>query len=80
MDDRWDLRQLEDLVARFDRARARGNRVQIAAIDGDLRRYLDAELRESRREVRQARAETDASLRDVRYDPRQPRRAPGRPR
>lgn len=85
-DDRRDLAWMEQLVARFDAARARRNRAALAAVEGDALRTLDRELQEARVEVAKSagearrsggevrRADSPRELRDDRRDLRDDRR------
>ncbi|MDQ3263928.1 MAG: hypothetical protein M3Y59_09735 [Myxococcota bacterium] len=56
-DDRWDLRRLESVQQRLDRASRGHRRQELRAVDSDLRAYLAAELREQRAEVMDAQAD-----------------------
>lgn len=74
-DDRHDLAWMEQLLARFDAARARRNRPALAAVEADVSRMLDRELRESRIEVAKSGGEARRSVtgddrRDLRDDRR----------
>jgi hypothetical protein len=55
--DRHDLRWMQDLLARFDAARARRDRRALAAVEQDVLRTLAYEEREARLELRDARGE-----------------------
>jgi hypothetical protein len=55
--DRHDLRWMEELLARFDGARARRDRRALLAIEQDVSRTLAREEREARLEVMHARGE-----------------------
>jgi hypothetical protein len=58
-DDRMDVAELERVLERFDKARARrNNTAELAAVDSRLRELLRAELAEGRNEKAQARTET----------------------
>jgi hypothetical protein len=58
-DDRMDVAELERVLERFDKARARrNNTAELAAVDNRLRELLRAELAEGREEKAQARTET----------------------
>ena len=56
-EERWELRELEALKARFERARRPVDRKALRAVDADVGRYLAAELRETRAEVGGARVD-----------------------
>lgn len=66
-DDRRDLAELEDVLAQFDRARARRSEHQLAAVDSRLRALLREELHENRVELAKEKAEARRSERDVRH-------------
>jgi hypothetical protein len=63
-DDRRDLRRLEDLLARFDRARARRDRGALAAVDRAVEDELAREWRETRVEMARDRQEIRRDVRD----------------
>ena len=65
-DDRWDLARAEQLLARYDDARARRDRWALSAVERDVLRFLDRELRESWTEVRWA--DDRREVRDDRRD------------
>ncbi len=56
-DDHRDLKELERLVRRLDRAMMTHNASLVLSVDRGLSRYLAAEIAESRRELAAARAE-----------------------
>jgi hypothetical protein len=71
-DDLRDLRTLQDLLSRFDAARARKNRAALSRIEVELREHLREELAENRHElakdkaeVRQAQRELESSRREA---------------
>jgi hypothetical protein len=71
-DDRRDIAWFEDLLVRYDAARARRSRRAIAATEEDAARALAAEVREARIELERSRGEV---RREVRAD--EARRDPG---
>lgn len=73
-DDKNDLRSLQQLAADFDMARARGDHRALRALDERLKRHVNAELRESSRELRDDRREIKRDSREVRDDRRDLRR------
>ncbi|SEM88250.1 hypothetical protein SAMN05444354_12513 [Stigmatella aurantiaca] len=56
-DDRWDLKQLENLIARFDTATSHRHRDALRQVDADLRAYVALELKETRYELSDAQSE-----------------------
>lgn len=64
-EDRRDVAWMEQLVARFDDARARRSRAALGAVEGDVVRVLDRELHEARVEVAKSAGETRRSGREV---------------
>jgi hypothetical protein len=73
-DDRRDLAWFEELVSRYDAARARRSRRALAAVEHDVAWALERELREARREVGQARREARSDWREDRHERRDDRR------
>lgn len=73
-DDWRDAARLENLVARFDAARARGDLGALAVIDAELRGLLAGELAESRAEASRDRAELRQDQRELGSDRRELRR------
>ncbi len=69
-DDRRDLAWFEELVSRYDAARARRSRRALAAVENDVAWALERELREARREVAQSGHEARTDWRDDRRDDR----------
>ncbi|MBF5043927.1 hypothetical protein FGE12_16115 [Aggregicoccus sp. 17bor-14] len=53
-EERWERSDLGALKARFERARRTVDRRELRAVDAELARYLDSELRETRGEVSEA--------------------------
>jgi hypothetical protein len=53
-EERWEQSDLQALKARFERARSTQDRRALRAVDAEVARYLDAELRETRGEVADA--------------------------
>src|SRR5688572_25795106 len=49
-DDRQDLRRLQALLAKMDRARSRGDRYQLERVDSELRAIMEEEYSEARLE------------------------------
>jgi hypothetical protein len=70
-DDLGDLKQLEALVSRFDQARASKKFHMLRAVDDEIKRIVQAELGESRREMAADRAEVRQSRREVRSSRRE---------
>ncbi|MDC0714829.1 hypothetical protein POL68_40650 [Stigmatella sp. ncwal1] len=69
-DDRRDLKQLENLIARFDAAWSRRHHDALRQVDADLRAYVAADLAENRYELSDAQAEVRRDtheVRDARY-------------
>lgn len=56
-EERWERSDLEALRSRFERARRTLDRRALRAVDAELERYLAFELRETRAEVGEARAD-----------------------
>jgi hypothetical protein len=56
-DDRWDLKQLENLIARFDAASSRRHQTALRQVDSDLRAYVALEMQETRYELSDAQSE-----------------------
>lgn len=75
-DDAHDLRQMQFLIARFDRARATGNAAELQYVDNEVRRYVARELEEGRREQMQKNAEVQRSAAEVRGSQRDVRNRP----
>jgi hypothetical protein len=67
----WDLKRLENLQDRFARARARSDRAALRAVERELEQFLDAELRESRAEVREAKTDPRRNVRVARAEIRE---------
>jgi hypothetical protein len=67
-DDRRDLAVMEDLLARYDAARARRDRGGLAAVERAVDAELVREVRESRHELRKDRREIRRDVREVRAD------------
>ncbi len=70
-DDANDIRHLQILIGRFDRARATGNAVELQAVDNEVRRVVAIELQEGRREQAQKNAEVARSAGEVRSERRE---------
>lgn len=67
-DDRRDLADLEDVLARFDRAWNRQDERAMSAVEDRLRELMRQEFAESRAEYEKARGEVRRSDREVRRD------------
>lgn len=67
-DDRRDLAELEDTLARFDRARATRNEHEMMSVESRLRELLREELAEGRAEIAKDKAEVRRDNREVRRD------------
>ena len=65
-DDWLDLKRLEGLLARFDRARATNNANELNICDTELRWLVNTELGEGRKEIAQDRREVGRDTREVR--------------
>jgi hypothetical protein len=73
-DDRRDLADLQDVLARFDRAWTQRNEREMAAVETRLRELLRQELAEGRAEMSRDRAEVRRDNQEVRGDRREVRR------
>lgn len=71
-----DLRQMQFLIGRFDRARATGNGPELQYVDNEVRRYVARELEEGRREQMQKNAEAQRSAAEARNSQRDARNRP----
>lgn len=71
IDDQYDLAWIENLLVRYDAARARRARSIINQIDRDVMNYLTWEVKESRREVHQKQAEVKRDNRELNSDKRE---------
>jgi hypothetical protein len=79
-DDRRDVADLEDVLARFDRAWNRQNEREMTAVENRLRELMRQELAESRAEFDAAQAEARRSGRELRSEQREANRGGwGRP-
>jgi hypothetical protein len=67
-DSRWDVAQMQRLLARWDEARARRSTRALRAVEDDVDKALERELAESRAELMRSRAELRRDARDDRRD------------
>ncbi len=68
--DRWDLRWMDELLSRFDAARARRDRRALLGVERDVARTLARAEHEARLEVRDARGELRRQQAEVASDRR----------
>ena len=73
-DNRRNLAWFEELVSRYDAARARRSRRALAAVEHDVAWALERKLREARREIGQAGREARSDWREDRHERRDDRR------
>ena len=71
VDDARDIRRMQNLIGRFDRARAMGNGAELQAVDNEVRTVVAWELEEGRREQAQKNAEANRSVNEARGERRE---------
>jgi hypothetical protein len=65
-EDRWDLKRLEELMARFDTATTHRHRDALRQVDAELRAYVASELAETRYELSDAQSEARRDRHELR--------------